>query len=72
MMTDYTEVLEQLLHEAIVDGETEVIDGDGQYRLVLANRAAWLYQGDRLVHRADLDADMLGDQVPAFMSRVGF
>ncbi len=62
--------LEAMLSAAIVDGATDV--ADGQYRLVLANRAAWLYRNGRLVHRADLDADMLGEQDAAFLSRVGF
>ena len=67
--TDYTEILEALLSQAIVDGETAV--ADGRYRLVLANRAAWLYQDDCLVHRADLDADMLGEQTPEFLQAAG-
>ena len=68
--TDYTEILQTLLSQAIVDGETAV--ADGRYRLRLADRSAWLYQDDRLVHRTDLDADMLGEQDDEFMSRVGF
>ena len=69
-MTDYTEILQTLLSRAIVEGETEV--ADGRYRLVLANRTAWLYEDDRvLVHRA-LDSDVLGEQDMAFMRRVGF
>ena len=63
-------IFEALLSRAIVDGVTEV--ADGRYRLVLANRTAWLYEDDGvLVHRA-LDSDMLGEQTRAFMSRVGF
>ncbi len=69
-MTDYTEILETILSRAIVDGVTEVIDG--QHQLVLANRSAWLYEDGWLVHRVDLDADMLGEQDVAFMRPVGF
>jgi len=65
-------IFEALLSRAIVEGKTEVIDDDGQYRLRLANRRAWLYQDDCLVHHAPLDSDMLGEQTRAFMSRVGF
>ena len=68
--TDYHGILESLLSRAIVDGATDVTDG--QYRLVLANRSAWLYRLGRLVHRADLDADMLGDQTREFMETAGF
>ena len=67
--TDYTEILEALLSQAIVDGATEVVEG--QYRLRLANRSAWLYEDDRLVHRADLDTDMLGEQTPEFLQAAG-
>ena len=69
-MTDYTEILETILSRAIVDGVTEVIESP--YQLVLANRAAWLYQDGWLVHHAPLDSDMLGEQDVEFMSRVGF
>ena len=67
--TDYTEILEALLSQAIVDGATEVIDG--RHRLRLANRAAWLYEDDCLVHRADLDSDMLGEQDDEFLQAAG-
>jgi len=63
-------LMERMLTEAIVDGVTEVIDG--QHQLVLANRAAWLYEDGVLVQRVDLDSDMLGEQDVEFMSRVGF
>lgn len=69
VMAQIESLMESLLSRAIIDGETDVLDG--QYRLVLANRSAWLYQAGCLVHRADLDSDMLGDQTPEFMSRVG-
>jgi len=49
---------------------TEVIEGP--YQLVLANRAAWLYEDGWLVHRAPLDSDMLGEQSVEFMSAAGF
>jgi len=67
--TDYTEILQTLLSQAIVDGETAV--AEGPYRLVLANRAAWLYEDDRLVYHAPLDADMLGEQTPEFLQAAG-
>jgi len=63
-------IFEALLSRAIVEGVTAV--ADGQYRLSLADRTAWLYQNDCLIHHAPLDADMLGEQTRAFMSRVGF
>ena len=62
-------LMERMLTEAIVEGVTEVIDG--QYRLVLANRAAWLYEDDCLVHRAALDSDMLGEQDVEFLQAAG-
>jgi len=68
--TDYTEILQALLSQAIVDGETAV--ADGRYRLSLADRTAWLYEDNVLVHRAPLDSDMLGEQDVAFMRQVGF
>ena len=63
-------LMERMLTEAIVDGVTEVIDG--QHQLVLADRTAWLYEDGRLVHRVPLDSDMLGEQDVAFMRQVGF
>ena len=63
-------IFEALLSRAIVDGATEV--ADGRYRLVLANRRAWLYEGGVLVHRAALDSDMLGEQTRRFLRQVGF
>ena len=63
-------LMERMLTEAIVDGVTEVIDG--QHQLVLADRTAWLYEDGVLVQRVDLDSDMLGEQDVEFMSRVGF
>ena len=68
--TNYTEILETILSQAIVDGETEVIDG--RYRLRLANRSARLYENDCLIHHAPLDSDMLGEQIPEFLRQVGF
>ena len=68
--TNYTEILETILSQAIVDGATEV--AEGPYRLRLANRSAWLYEDDRLVHCADLDAVMLGEQDNEFLRQVGF
>ena len=67
--TDYTEILEALLSQAIVDGETAV--ADGRYRLSLADRTAWLYEDNVLVHRTDLDSDMLGEQDDEFLQAAG-
>ena len=67
--TDYTEILEALLSQAIVDGETAV--AEGPYRLVLANRSAWLYEDGVLVQRAALDSDMLGEQDVEFLQAAG-
>ena len=67
--TDYTEVLEELLDEAIVEGVTEITAG--AYTLILRNAHAILYaDGERVCWRP-IDQETVGDQTQEFYYAAG-
>ena len=67
--TTTANIMEQLLHEAIVEGVTEVTSGT--YTLTLRNRTATLYADGEAVCQRPIDQETVGEQCQEFYNAAG-
>ena len=67
--TTTANIMEQLLHEAIVEGVTELTSGT--YTLTLRNRTATLYADGEAVCQRPIDQETVGEQCPEFYNAAG-